>query len=154
MRFLILTLAVVLAFATSPVMGKDKVKAKNQSAVRSYYLTQESHFGDDVLSACSDGYHFASIWEIRDFSNFKYDVELGYTTDYSGYGPPPDMDGWLQSGFDGSPTCDNWTSTGGDGMFGRLVFPEVADFLGPPGDGWLFVPHPCGEEIRVWCVSD
>ena len=46
---------------------------------RKFYLTQALHNGAQALSACAQGYHMASLWEIHDTSNLRYDTDLGLT---------------------------------------------------------------------------
>ena len=43
---------------------------------KSFYLTKTSHNGSQVLTACAEGYHMASLWEIFDTSNLRYDTAL------------------------------------------------------------------------------
>jgi hypothetical protein len=55
---------------------------------RKFYLTKPFHKADQALSVCAEGYHMASLWEIHDTSNLRYDRELGLTTVDSGFVPP------------------------------------------------------------------
>ena len=71
----------------------DHAQAKplaQSSGLRGYYLTKSSYGPSRILTApaCASGYHFASLWEIMDPSNLKYNTDLGYTMDDSGQGPP------------------------------------------------------------------
>jgi hypothetical protein len=50
---------------------------------RKFYVTKTTHSGAQALSACAEGYHMASLREIFDTSNLRYDTELGGTTDDS-----------------------------------------------------------------------
>ena len=43
---------------------------------RKYYLTLPQFEGDQVLTACARGYHMASLFEILDTSNLRYDTTL------------------------------------------------------------------------------
>ncbi len=56
---------------------------------RKFYLTKTLHTGAQALSACATGYHMASLWEIHDPTNLRYNTELGFTSGSdSGFGPP------------------------------------------------------------------
>ena len=46
---------------------------------KSYYLTQTTHMGNQALTACASGYHMASLWEIFDTSNVRYNTVVGLT---------------------------------------------------------------------------
>jgi hypothetical protein len=134
---------------------------------RSYYLTPSEYLGDEVLGACADEYHFASLFEIHDTSSMRYNFELGLTWEESGYGLPSYREGWIRADGEG-PNCDNWSSganpdlppypQGHLGPVGVLVPGEIYLFDQPPpapgGDGWDFHPHPCWIPASVWCVSD
>jgi len=69
------------------------------SGLRGYYLTQSTYQGNETLTACASGYHFASLWEILDPSNLKYDTDLGMVRDDSGQGPPSYVEGWVRTGY-------------------------------------------------------
>jgi len=112
-----------------------------------YYLTRNNHYGDEAPTACADGYHMASLWEIIDTSNLIYDTNLRKIAADSGNGPPA---GSWASGFygcvrtggtaDGSLTpgkgnCQAWTINSGLD-FGTLV--------GLPND-WT-----ASTEIGIW----
>jgi len=151
MNMLIATsLIAFMVVSVSPAMGKDK------SGDRSYYLTPTHYLGDEVLNACADGFHFASIWEIRDTSNFTYNTNLGFTTVESGFGPPVQVAGWLRNGLNDGRTCENWTvHEGFIGPVGEVAPWEI--FEVPPdqgGDGWNLFYLYCGDALPVWCVSD
>jgi hypothetical protein len=163
MKPLIFLIIPLLTFFPNPVLSKGKNKD-----MPFYYLTPDEYLGDEVPYACAHGYHFASIWEIRDTSNVKYDLHRGLTTADSGFGPPTHAEGWLRVGWNG-PNCAQWTSSVPDpepgaelGPSGLLVPEEFAWPPGPPPpppqppsfDGWEFNPHPCWIPNHVWCVSD
>ena len=83
---------------------------------RKFYLTRTEHDGAHALTACAGGYHMASLWEIFDTSNLRYDTELGFTRDDSGFGPPI-AQGWIRTGYiasgfgpPGLINCKAWTS--------------------------------------------
>jgi len=136
---------------------------------RSFYLTPGVFLGDEAVYACADGYHFASILEIRDISGMRYNFQLGLTWQDSGSGIPSHQEGWIRAdGFGTGPNCDNWTSgddptqppfpIGHLGPVGVLIPEEFYLFGEPPpepgGDGWDFHHHDCWHPVPVWCVSD
>lgn len=125
---------------------------------KSYYLTPGEFLGNEVLSACANGYHFAGVLEIHDISSMKYNFDHGLTWEDSGYGLPSYREGWIRADGEG-PNCDNWSASEGHlGPVGTLVPGEIYLFDQPPpepiGDGWNFGAHPCWEAIPAWCVSD
>src|SRR5262245_7913813 len=44
-----------------------------------FYLSTDTFDGAHALAACSQGFHMASLWEIFDPTNLKYDTTLGQT---------------------------------------------------------------------------
>ncbi|MFX1355393.1 MAG: hypothetical protein ACFFGP_15680, partial [Promethearchaeota archaeon] len=56
--------------------------------MRQYYLTDTptGFTGADADTACAAGYHMASLYEILDTSNLKYNTDLGQTREDSGEG--------------------------------------------------------------------
>ncbi len=125
-----------------------------------YYLTQEQYPGDQVLSACGLGFHTASLWEILDTTNLRYNTRLGYTKRDSGYGPPT-VGGWVRTGYASDPTdlagqgnCQAWTSDSG-AEYGTWVY--------LPGNweagyetlmGWATATRACSDPLEVWCVGN
>src|SRR5262245_15041048 len=86
---------------------------------RSFYLTRDFFTGSEALSACADGYHMASLLEIFDSSNFKYDTTVGLRADDSGSGHPSfAAAAWIRTGYAssgqsqiaGEVNCFAWTS--------------------------------------------
>ena len=143
--------ATLIPFAIS---GQDKPLKRDSR--RSYYLTQTTHTGSQALSACGEGYHMASLWEIFDTSNLRYDTALGFTRDDSGFGPPIAV-GFVRTGRDGpsGENCNAWTSdSGSEHGTGVSLAPG-------PWNGDALVVSPwqaglaaCVFPIRVWCVQD
>ena len=125
-----------------------------------YYLTTDPYYGDQVLSACARGFHTASLWEILDTSNLRYNTRLGYTRPDSGYGPPA-MGGWVHTGSEsgsattpGTGNCQAWTSDSASdyGTYASLPGSWTAgseDLL-----GWAAGTVNCSNTVRVWCVGD
>lgn len=129
-----------------------------------YYLTVERYQGDGPLTACAPGYHMASLWEILDPSNLRYDTTLGVTTADSGDGPPTgvpsEYGGWVRTGYSsdtgpvrGQANCNAWMSNDPthNGTLARL-----RDDWSSPGTDigeWDVGVSSCGGSYwRVWCV--
>ena len=137
------------------------------SGMRHYYLTITIYNGANAdgtdgngASVCADGYHFASLWEIMDPSNLKYDTDLGVTRDDSGQGPPSYLGGWVRTGYssnnDSTPgrgNCDAWASndSGHRGTFASLPRDWIA---GGDIHVWEVGAGPCDLSRYVWCVAD
>jgi len=135
--------------------------------LRGYYLTQSMYNGANADGAdgngagvCADGYHFASLWEIMDPSNLKYDTELGITRDDSGQGPPTYLGGWVRTGYASSSgsipgwgNCNVWTSndSGHRGAYAYLPRDWTA---GGNIHVWEANAAQCNLSGYVWCVAD
>ena len=129
---------------------------------RQFYLTKTVHDGGHALSACAEGYHMASLLEILDVSNLKYNTELGRTAGDSGSGPPRG-NGRVRTGVDanassnapGFANCNAWTSTDQNDA-GATAHLELSDpggfeiFLAP----WLVGASNCSTSFPVWCMQD
>ena len=129
---------------------------------RQFYLTKTGHTGDQALSACAPGYHMASMSEIHDLSNLRYNTELGLTHPDSGFGAPSRF-GWLRtgrlssgSGNAGSANCQTWTSASpshsGSGAAPYISWVDVAE--ASRASPWIGEEIPCSFEAQVWCVQD
>ena len=138
--------------------------AKEKSQTRQFYLTQSTFAGNQVLTACEDGYHMASLWEILVMSNLIYNSELGLIHDDSGSGPPGNVAGWIrtgglresQAGFPGFNNCNAWT-TDNESDFGTIVFLDLiwgiqqrTTNISP----WETENAFCNVPMSVWCVED
>ena len=84
--------------ALIPLVSSGQDKQLKRDSRRSFYLTQTEHTGSQALTACAEDYHMASLWEILDPSNLRYNTELGYTRADSGSGPQSHMDSLAQAG--------------------------------------------------------
>ena len=131
--------------------------------LRQYYLTQSSGFsGSNAKTACTTGYHMASLWEIFETSNLRYNISLGHTRADAGSGPPAGASGWIRTGFDsfntiqanagGAANCLSYTSTGGIGTTVFLATPWQGTPLSPIVSPWVASTHACNATTRVWCV--
>lgn len=125
-----------------------------------YYLTKTIHDGAGALTACTDGYHMASLWEILDPSNLIYDTDLGRSQDDSGSGPPtyPSAHGWLRTGYSssgsgsaGMANCRAWSSDSATdhGTFSWLPSDWTAS---TDVGGWQVATGQCNIHRAVWCV--
>jgi hypothetical protein len=135
---------------------------------RQFYLTKtKTHKGNEALSACAMGYHMASLWEIHDPTNLRYNTDLGFTFDDSGSGPPTgSSQGWIRTGsttgvspFTGTANCNAWTSADATN-FGTVIsltnawtIPSTASFTTAVGP-WIAGAASCGAVESVWCVQD
>lgn len=129
--------------------------------VGSYYLTTDTYNGAQMLSACTNGYHVASIWEILDPSRLVYDTTLGYTQADSGYGPPtyPSAHGWVRTGnwmadvvaTAGIANCNGWTSNSPND-YGTFIDLRSDWTMARDIGVWMAFAGACNIERRVWCV--
>jgi len=116
--------------------------------------------GQELTAA---GYHMASMWEILDPSNLRYNTQLGATLQDSGFGPPTASasEAWIRTGGPASNSetiglgnCNAWTSASHDdaGTLVRLDFPW--DAAGEKISPWFASTIPCSVHVHVWCVQD
>lgn len=131
---------------------------------RSFYLTQTTHNGSQALTACAAGYHMASLWEIFDPSDLKYDTQLGFIRDDSGFGPPTGSiaAGWIRTGQEasagvGSPgqnNCNAWRSASDVDAGTAVNLPPNWNEGGGNVSPWLVRSPTCNSTEPVWCVQD
>ena len=117
----------------------------------------------DALTACANGYHFSSLWEILDPSNLEYNTELGRTRADSGQGPPSQQSGWIRTGYktdksitEGRGNCDVWTDSGEEGYASTVRLADdwyAGGEIGPWKSG-VGRCSPDGDRPGVWCVED
>lgn len=160
-----LALAVILAgvigaLVWSPGRAVASPTQAEHSDPLQYYLTKDMFEGDQVLSACALGFHMASLWELLDTSNLRYNTTRGYTRPDSGYGPPA-MGGWIRTGAEsgstttpGTGNCQAWTSGSASDYGSHASLParweeDFEDLV-----GWSVDTHACSDPIRVWCIGD
>ena len=152
------TIAAVMPLISRGQVGNNPL---TRDLRKSYYLTKTQHNGSQVLSACAAGFHTASITELLQTSNLRYDTVLGETTQDSGFGAPTDLPsfGWIRTGFhadnsdlNGRANCNAWTSTSGVGTGVQLLsdWDSPATNVSP----WNTVPASCGGSFNVWCVEE
>jgi hypothetical protein len=143
--------------------GKTFVTQAN--GMRQFYLTDSSeYYGSIAKTACASGYHMASLWEIADPSNLKYNTSLGYQQTDSGEGPPADetlVFGWVRTGYiddvsttPGRANCDSWTNHGFSQYGTTAALPtQWTSDLQDVGI-WQLSYDECDDWNRVWCIED
>ena len=145
--------------ALIPLVSSGQDKPLKRDSRRSFYLTQSEHTGSQALTACAEDYHMASLWEILDPSNLRYNTELGYTRADSGSGPPVAY-GFARTGREalgggpiGAINCHAWTS---DSELGSVFSLAENVFNGEPKpiSPWVTVATSCSSTFRVWCVQN
>ena len=109
-RGLIAAIVIALLFIAGMgyfAFGMNSVSASSSQAInagttglRQFYISTDTKVvdGANATSACADGYHMASLWEIYDTSNLEYNTTLGITQQDSGQGPPGNY-GWVRTGW-------------------------------------------------------
>jgi hypothetical protein len=133
------------------------------SSGRHVYLTNANYSSVQAPSACSSGYHMASLWEILDISNIIYDFKhpAAYTKSDSGHGPPSHWLGWIRTGYDsssatiaGKGNCNTWTSVSPNDNGSMVRLSDL--WITSPGDisTWMATVKPCDYVAPVWCVMD
>ena len=160
-----LAMAALLAGLIGTLIWRPGTAAASPTQVENtvplqYYLTSGAYRGDQVLSACAPGYHMASLWEIVDTSNLRYNSTLGSTRLDSGHGPPTAARGWVRTGSSSDSTgtpgfsnCHAWTSGAHEDFGSRVYLPNDwtagdQDFL-----GWAVEAARCEATLPVWCVG-
>jgi len=142
------------------------IEVLRDNGQRKFYLTKTADYnGSQARSACAEGYHMASLWEILDPSNLRYNRLLGFTRADSGLGPPNATRGWIRTGFDadasatvGTGNCQAWTSDHFEDRGTSVLLTtdwsttthEFVTRIGP----WVAGPFSCFNTTRVWCVQD
>ena len=140
----------------------------SSAGMRQYYLTVFDYTGSEAdgsdgngAGVCAEGYHFASLWEILDPSNLKYNTTLGPTgREDSGQGPPSYMSGWVRTGWEvstsstvGRGNCNLWSSND-SGHYGTSAYlpHDWTTATGP--HVWVTNSRSCNTTPKVWCVAD
>jgi hypothetical protein len=135
------------------------------TGMRQYYLTNNSSYlGSQPKDACASGYHMASLWEILDPSNLRYNVNLGYDREDVGMGPPSATFGWIRTGYEsddgsingaGHANCSVWDSSS-SGHYGTVVrLPsDWANTAQQDISVWDVALRECSQAAPAWCVAD
>jgi hypothetical protein len=156
--------------ASGPLAPLDRAQDRPLAAsasLRGYYLTQGTYNGADAdgtdgngAGVCADGYHFASLWEILDPSNLKYNTDLGHPGFDSGQGPPSYVEGWVRTGYvsstsstPGRGNCNVWDSSS-SGHYGTIASLPRDWEAGQDIHVWEVDFGGCPYPFRVWCVAD
>ena len=128
---------------------------------RRFYLTNNTFSGSQPISACYDGFHFASAWEMAEMGALAYDKSLGYSIADSGEGPPAGVSGWVRtggiastSGSIGTINCNAWTSSNSShqGTLLSLWTDWTAQSALIPYRG--VGNSPCNSQNRAWCIEN
>jgi hypothetical protein len=159
-----LVAALLLLAASLLTQRVGAVDIAKKDSRRAFYLTPlDAYDGSQALNACAAGFHMASLWEIHDPSNLRYDTTRGFATADSGSGPPSGWGGWIRTGNDalgesnvvGAINCNAWTSNSvnhfGSGVLLQLQWGSLAESLISP---WRAGGAACNIQIKVWCVED
>jgi hypothetical protein len=136
---------------------------------RKYYLSKNEVTGALAKTACTTGYHMASIFEIRDTSVLQYDVINGLVAADSGIGPPllngnGHAGGWVRTGggsvsggFFSYNNCSAWTSSD-PSQHGSSIGLTAAALPNSPTWSWIEgtsnLGRSCEQATAVWCVQD
>jgi hypothetical protein len=159
----LLLMLIAVGVTLMPLVGRgqgDSQNAPPHRAGRKFYLTQTVHDGSQALTACADGYHMASFWEISDPSNLRYNINLGATLPDSGLGPP-NQPGWIRTGgsadiddVPGQGNCLSWTSTAGGHAGTSVQFSLSWADPAQQASPWRSQAPFCDVPQRVWCVEN
>ena len=149
----------LLALFSLAVLGSAPAEAGGGK----YYVTTGLFAGDQALTACDKGFRMASLWDIRDTSNLKYETGKGVSLADSGGGPPTGVQGWVRTGFQagagndaGQANCNAWTSSS-SGDFGTTVQLPIDWTAVPPVtliSPWVGGTRLCDDPQPVWCMKD
>jgi hypothetical protein len=146
------------------IVGASTAGAKQKP--RKFYLTQGFFTGSQALTACADGYHMASLWEIFDVTSLRYDTTLGLTIPDSGFGPPAAgfAFGWIRTGnFSfgttgtvGFDNCFAWTSSSNSDSGAQVTLNGLWENtqLNRSISPWIAGNGNCSFARGVWCVQD
>ena len=130
-------------------------------AGQKFYLTKDSFQGGQALTACAKPFHMASLWEILDPSNLKYDTGRGYINDDSGSGAPANVIGWIRTGGpasgaggSGGANCNAWTSSSNLDTGTDVELSQGWNGAANVASPWNADTELCNGSLRVWCVQD
>jgi len=160
----VLMAAALLAYLTlageSAVASGTETTLAQSTGMRQFYQTQSTFKGNEALTACGSGYHFASIWEIADPSNLKYNTSLGFMRSDSGQGPPSG-DGWVRTGYAqnaansvGIANCSTWTSASVSDYGSKATLVSYWTTGAQDVGVWNTTAASCAVGFQVWCIED
>lgn len=160
-NFVVVTIAGALVLVLGSLLTQ-RVSAVNKPTLRAFYLTKTRHTGDQALIVCAAGFHMASMWDVVDPSNLRYDDTLGFQhPNQDSSGAPSGIQGWMATGTEpvaaglpGETNCSAWTSSSDD-LLGtaaslELVWNSTATAVSP----WHALTLTCNRPERVWCLED
>jgi hypothetical protein len=148
----------------SAIAATGKTSPTQSGGMRQFYLAGPGYLGGVAKTACASGYHMASLWEIADPSNLKYNTSLGYQQTDSGDGPPADetyVRGWVRTGYtsDSSTTagranCTNWGTSNPNWHGSTAALPSQWTSDLQDIGVWQLDYATCDEYLYVWCIED
>jgi hypothetical protein len=148
----------------SAVAATGKTSLIQSNGMRQFYLAGPGYLGGVAKTACASGYHMASLWEIADPSNLKYNTSLGHQQTDSGEGPPADetyVRGWVRTGYtnDSSTTagranCINWGTSNPNWHGSTAALPTQWTSNLQNIGVWQLDYATCDNYLFVWCIED
>ena len=164
-RLLLVILASALLVSAASILMQPAHAAAPTPQVdarRAFYLTKGRYNGGKALTACTTGYHMASIWEIKEITFLRYDNTLGRNYGDSVHGGPPSSTatesmgiGWIRAGSN-LRNCKKWTSSSASdfGTEGTLFINGSGDPVWTVGDGGNCDVVSSNTNQGVWCVQN
>ena len=165
-RTLLLALILTIVGASYTIANVVVIPLEGDTAkARMYYLTDNTKTANAAKTACDTGYHMASMFELLDVSNLRYDHLRGYVPSNSdqGEGPPAGAEGWIRTGVSasissvpGQGNCAAWTGTDG-GYYGTYAYLESSWNSTPTTtetNPWGAKTITCDAIRRVWCIQN
>ena len=154
----VVVVAVAMMRGPAPASAADEQALAAADGMRRFYLAPAVPNATQAIGGCATGYHFASLWEILDTSNFSYDTALGVVSGDSASGPPAGYEGWVRTGYvansgttPGQANCSAWGATTGNGTTVRLPSDWLSD---AELHVWDVGIAACGTPAYIWCVED
>ena len=143
----------------APVSSVENLPQAVSGPMRHYYLGGAVINAAQALSACTTGYHMASLWELLDTSNLAYNASLGLWQGDSAPGPPTVWQGWVRTGYNssdanipGRANCNAWSADTGYGTTAGL--PSDWETGLEDIHVWAVSTSACSLPAKVWCVED
>ncbi len=144
----------------SAVASTREASPAQSGGMRQFYLGNGGT--GNQAETCETGYHLASLWEIADPSNLKYNTTYGATSSDSGQGPPSTTSGWVRTGYTGQDettiagraNCDAW-STWYSTRYGTVAQLPNNWTSGAQDMGvWQLSIAECNDLRPSWCIED
>jgi hypothetical protein len=131
------------------------------AGAKKYFVTVDSFAGDAVLDACGKGFHMATLWEILDVTQLKYDAARGLVLGDSGSGPPAELVGWVRTGtvaFAGNnvgfANCNAWTSNQIMDYGSAVELDAHWELPAVTTSPWSHIALTCETTLPVWCKQN